>query len=321
MKDNSDELLPIVNEQGDIVGKATRRECHAGTFILHPVVHLHIINNKGELYLQKRPEWKTIQPGKWDTAVGGHVDYGEDIQSAVIRETSEELGIKEIEPQFITTYHFTSKIESELVYIYFIFYNKEIKPSDETDGGQFWCIKEIIKSIGKGVFTPNFENEFTDFVLPYLSCFSLMNLPAISAKLKPCNSGFKIYDFIRKKYVLLTPEEAVRQRFTSWITSALSYPINLMNNEIQIELNGTKKRCDTVVFDQQCKPLMIIEYKAPTIDISQSVFDQIVRYNMSLEAKYLVVSNGISHYCCYIDYKNRRYQFLERIPQYDELKI
>ena len=319
MKDNSAELLPIVDEQGKVVGKATRGECHAGIFILHPVVHLHIINNKGELFLQKRPEWKTIQPGKWDTAVGGHVDFGEEIRNAIDRETHEELGISNVNPKFITKYVFKSKVESELVYIFFICYDNEIRPSKETEGGKFWKINNIIKNIGKGLFTPNFENEFSDFILPYLSCFSLMNLPPVSAKLKPSNRGFKIFDSVRRKYVALTPEEAVRQRFTNWLTTTLSYPISMMNNEIQIELNGTKRRCDTVVFNRQCKPLMIIEYKSPTIDISQSVFDQIVRYNMSMEAKYLVVSNGLNHYCCHIDYENETYNFMDTIPVYNEL--
>ena len=92
-RDNGEELLPLVDEQGNVVGKATRRECHDGSGRLHPVVHLHVFNSRGELYLQKRPEWRDIQPGKWDTAVGGHVDYGEDVVSALRREVMEELGI------------------------------------------------------------------------------------------------------------------------------------------------------------------------------------------------------------------------------------
>ena len=93
-----DELFPIIDEDGNVIGKATRRECHSGSMLLHPVVHLHVFNSKGELYLQKRSLSKDIQPGKWDTAVGGHVDYGEEIETALRREAREELGITDYTP-------------------------------------------------------------------------------------------------------------------------------------------------------------------------------------------------------------------------------
>ena len=88
-KDNKDEMLPLVDENGIIIGAATRGECHNGSKILHPVVHLHVFNSNGELYLQKRPEWKDIQPGKWDTSVGGHIDLGENVEMALKREVKE----------------------------------------------------------------------------------------------------------------------------------------------------------------------------------------------------------------------------------------
>ena len=113
-----EEIFPIVNTEGEVVGSATREECHAGTFLLHPVVHLHIFNSAGELYLQKRVMTKKIQPGKWDTAVGGHVDYGERIEDALLRETREELGVRDFTPEFLMRYEFRSQIEAELVYIY-----------------------------------------------------------------------------------------------------------------------------------------------------------------------------------------------------------
>ena len=100
---SSEELFPLVDEAGNVIGKATRRECHSGSMLLHPVVHLHVFNSTGELYLQKRSMSKDIQPGKWDTSVGGHVDYGEDIEAALRREAREELGLHYIEPRLLAS--------------------------------------------------------------------------------------------------------------------------------------------------------------------------------------------------------------------------
>lgn len=154
------ELLPLVDPAGNVIGKATRAECHNGSMLLHPVVHLHVFNEKGELYLQKRPMWKDIQPGKWDTAVGGHVDFGEDIHTALLREAREELGINAEGNELVQMYEFHSEREHELVYAHKIVYDKEIKPSEETDGGRFWTMQEIRDAIGHDIQTPNFEQEF-----------------------------------------------------------------------------------------------------------------------------------------------------------------
>ena len=153
-------MFPIVDEDGNILSAATRGECHSGSKLLHPVVHLHVFNSRGELYLQKRPEWKDIQPGKWDTAVGGHIDLGESVEMALKREVREELGIEDFTPELLTHYVFESAREKELVFAHKTVYDGEIHPSEELDGGRFWSIEEIIANIGKEVFTPNFESEF-----------------------------------------------------------------------------------------------------------------------------------------------------------------
>lgn len=159
-RDNSEELFPIVDENGVIIGAATRGECHGGSKLLHPVVHLHVYDKNGRLYLQRRPEWKDIQPGKWDTAVGGHIDLGENVDMALRREAREELGIEGFEPVFLKSYVFESDREKELVNVYKTVVDCEPKPSDELDGGRFWEKDEILSNFGKGVFTPNFEQEY-----------------------------------------------------------------------------------------------------------------------------------------------------------------
>lgn len=146
-----------------------------------------------------------------------------------------------------------------------------------------------------------------------------LNLPTFDYKINRTHDGLQIYDRLRRKFVALTPEEWVRQHFVEFIITHKGFPQSLIANEIGITLNNTRRRCDTVVYDNTATPLVIIEYKAPSVEISQATFDQIVRYNMVLQAKYLIVSNGLNHYCCSIDYTNQTYQFLKEIPSYSEL--
>ena len=164
--DNQQEIFPVVDEQGRVVGSATRGECHGGSKLLHPVVHLHVFNSRGEVYLQRRPEWKDIQPGKWDTAVGGHIDYGETPEQALQREVREELGITDFTPEFVDKYVFESRRERELVYVHRTTYDGPIRPSaEELDGGRFWTLAEIRSALGQNLLTPNFESEFSRFFL------------------------------------------------------------------------------------------------------------------------------------------------------------
>ena len=166
MTDNSLELFPIVDEEGRTLGSITRGEAHSGSRILHPVVHLHLFNSQGEIYLQRRPLWKDIQPGKWDTACGGHMAYGETPAEALRREVSEELGISDFQPKPLGHYVYDSQRERELVYVNSTVYDGPITPSaDELDGGRFWTLDEIRAALGQNILTPNFESEFQRFFL------------------------------------------------------------------------------------------------------------------------------------------------------------
>lgn len=164
--DNPKELFPIVDESGNIIGSVSRKEAHSGSMILHPVVHLHVFDINGNIYLQKRPIWKDIQPGKWDTACGGHIDLGENVEAALKREAKEELGLYDFDVKLLGSYIFESSCERELIYVHTTIYKKEIIPNiNELANGRFWSKVEIRNNMNKGVFTPNFENEYPKFFM------------------------------------------------------------------------------------------------------------------------------------------------------------
>jgi isopentenyldiphosphate isomerase/intracellular septation protein A len=163
-----EEMLPLVDEEGKVLGVASRRECHKGPGKLHPVVHLQVVDGRGSIYLQKRADDKDTQPGKWDSSVGGHVSAGEDLDTALSRELREELGVTmlalessgaRVEP--ILRYRWDSEVESELVFSYIVTYGGPFSPDPkEVSEGRFWSFAEIRDNLGKGLLTPNFEHEF-----------------------------------------------------------------------------------------------------------------------------------------------------------------
>lgn len=155
------EWFPVVEPSGLVVGRSTRSYCHGGAKPLHPVIHIHIIDRFSRIYLQKRSMRKDIQPGKWDTAVGGHVSYGETLMEAVYREASEELGFTDFNPIWLETYEFESQVEREMVNVFAVVGSYDLHPDlDEVDEGRWWELAEIEAALDEGVFTPNFESEF-----------------------------------------------------------------------------------------------------------------------------------------------------------------
>lgn len=146
-----------------------------------------------------------------------------------------------------------------------------------------------------------------------------LNLPPYSIRIDRNGDAIKIFDVLRERYVSLTPEEWVRQHFTHYLIEHLGYPKALLANETELTVGDKHLRCDSVLYSTDIQPRMIIEYKAPTITIKQKVFDQISAYNLLLHADYLIVSNGMQHFCCKMDYENQSYHFLNEIPHYSEL--
>ena len=146
-----------------------------------------------------------------------------------------------------------------------------------------------------------------------------LNLPTFEMKVSGTRQQPKILDVLRRKYVAITPEEWVRQHFTHFLSEHKDYPAGLMANEVELRVGEKRLRCDSIIYNKDAAPLMIIEYKAPTVQLTEHVFDQITAYNMLLHVDYLIVSNGLQHICCRMDYDNHTYRFMPEIPDYTEL--
>ena len=146
-----------------------------------------------------------------------------------------------------------------------------------------------------------------------------LNLPEYKIKVRKTDTTFEIFDRFRKKYVVLTPEEWVRQNFLLYLVFEKNVPETLIVVEKSLTVNNLQKRCDIVIYDKSTKPKIIVECKAANVKITQDTFDQIIRYNMTLKVDYLIVTNGLTHYCCFMDYKNDQYSFLQKIPEFHQL--
>lgn len=147
-----------------------------------------------------------------------------------------------------------------------------------------------------------------------------LNLPEYEIKITGEKSKPMIFDILRRKYVALTPEEWVRQHFVHYLIEYKNYPQTLLANEVELKIGLKSLRCDSILYDRTMRPRMILEYKAPTIELKQTVFNQISTYNLLLKVDYLIVSNGLQHYCCQMDYEKHTYTFLKDIPNYEKIK-
>ncbi len=146
----------------------------------------------------------------------------------------------------------------------------------------------------------------------------MLNLPSAPLRYERQGAQLKVLDPLRRRFVALTPEEWVRQHFVHYLIAFRGYPAGLMANEITLSLNGTSRRCDSVIYDRLGKPWMIVEYKAASVPVTRTVFEQILRYNIVMRAPYLTVTNGLHIYCCHIDIADGSYQFIDDLPAFPD---
>ena len=298
--DNQQEIFPIVDESGKVTGSATRGECHSGSKLLHPVVHLHVFNSKGDIYLQRRPDWKDIQPGKWDTAVGGHIGYGETPEEALRREVREELDITDFIPKFVDKYVFESNRERELVYVNRTTYDEEIRPSkEELDGGRFWTMQEIREAMGKDILTPNFESEFRrcfgkELGIKYalffdidgtLVSFKTHEIPAstIFALTQAKTNGHKVFISTGRPPLIITNLGAIENLIDGYVT--VNGALCFVGNEIVRCKDIPKEAVMTVTKDAQEKNygLIVVGEKDVAVLDPHGEVDRIFRGELAVE--------------------------------------
>jgi len=298
--DNQQEIFPIVDESGKVTGSATRGECHSGSKLLHPVVHLHVFNSKGDIYLQRRPDWKDIQPGKWDTAVGGHIGYGETPEEALRREVREELDITDFIPKFVDKYVFESNRERELVYVNRTTYDGEIRPSkEELDGGRFWTMQEIREAMGKDILTPNFESEFRrcfgkELGIKYalffdidgtLVSFKTHEIPAstIFALTQAKTNGHKVFISTGRPPLIITNLGAIENLIDGYVT--VNGALCFVGNEIVRCKDIPKEAVMTVTKDAQERNygLIVVGEKGVAVLDPHGEVDRIFRGELAVE--------------------------------------
>lgn len=151
--------------------------------------------------------------------------------------------------------------------------------------------------------------------------YPTLNLPPADLHIEQAEGGATVFDPLRRRHVRLTPEEWVRQHFTAYLIHHKGYPAGLLGNEVSLTINGMTRRCDSVLYGLDRQPRMIIEYKAPTVALTQRVFDQVWRYNMVMRVEWLIVSNGLQHIVCHLDKERGSYVFLNEVPSYESLRV